>query len=104
MYKTSGNDFLDPGFNGFLLAIGGHSNTKTARRQRLAFSSWTCYSIGGGHCPFRLEIPLSGQLLWGSRGTPHNEFLGRAQVLPTVKAVRDLCPQRLYIFELSVNL
>ena len=39
------------------------------------------YSIGGGRCPFRLAIPLSGQLLWGSRGTPHNEFLGKSQVL-----------------------
>ena len=55
------------------------------------------YSIGGDHFLFRLAIPFSGQLLWGSRGTPHNEFLGRAQVLPTVEAVRDLCPQRLQI-------
>ena len=30
-------------------------------------------------------------------------FLGRAQVPPTVKVVRDLCPQILHIFELSVN-
>ena len=53
------------------------------------------YSIERGHCPFHLAIPLSGQLLWGSYGTPHNEFLGKAQVLPTVVAVKDLCPQRL---------
>ena len=53
------------------------------------------YSIERGRCPFCLAIPLSGQLLWGSCGTPHNEFLGRAQVLPTIEAVRDLCPQRL---------
>ena len=55
------------------------------------------YSIGRGSFPLHLEIPLSGQLLWGSCGTPHNEFLGRAQVLPIVEAVRDLCPQRLQI-------
>ena len=30
---------MDPGFSGFLLAIGGHSTTNIARRQRLAFSS-----------------------------------------------------------------
>ena len=54
------------------------------------------YSIGRGCFPFLLAIPLSGQLLWGSCGTPHNEFLGKAQVLPTVNAVRDLCPQRLH--------
>ena len=53
------------------------------------------YSIERDRCPFRLEIPLSGQLLWGSCGTPHNEFLGKAQVLPTVEATRDFCPQRL---------
>ena len=52
------------------------------------------YSIGRGRCPFHLAIPLSGQLLWVSCGSPHNEFPGRAQVLPTVEAVRDLCPQR----------
>ena len=34
------------------------------------------YLIGGGHFLFRLEIPLSVQLLWGSCGTPNNEFLG----------------------------
>ena len=95
MYQTGGNYFLDPGSNGLLLAIGGHSATKTARRQRLAFSSRAFYSIGGCRCPFRLAIPLSGQLLWGSCGTPHNEFLGRAQVLPMVKEVKDLSPQRL---------
>ena len=61
------------------------------------------YSIDGGRFLFRLAIPLSGQLLWGSCGTPHNEFLGIAQVLPMVMVVRDLCPQRLHIFELSVN-
>ena len=55
------------------------------------------YSIDGSLCPFHLEIPLSGQLLWGSYGTPHNDFLGKSQVLPTVEAVRDLCPQRLQI-------
>ena len=53
------------------------------------------YSIGRGHCLFHLAIPLNGQLLWGSCGTPHNEFLGKSQVLPTVEAVKDLCPQRL---------
>ena len=53
------------------------------------------YSIGRGHFLFRLAIPLSGQLLWGSYGTPHNEFLGKAQVLPIVEVVRELCPQRL---------
>ena len=96
MYETSGIDFLDPRFNGFLLVVGGHSATKTTIRKRLDFSSQAFYSIGGGRFPFRLAIPLSGQLLWGSRGTPHNEF-------PTVKEVKDLCPQRLQIFELSVN-
>ena len=45
------------------------------------------YSIGRGRCPFRLAIPLSGQLLWGSCGTPHNEFLGKSQLLPTIEAV-----------------
>ena len=54
----------------------GHSATKTSRRQCLDFSSQECYSIGTGRFPFRLEISLSGQLLWGSRGTPHNEFQG----------------------------
>ena len=54
------------------------------------------YSIGRGCCSFHLAIPLSGQLLWGSCGTPHNEFLGKSQVLPTVEAVEDLCPQRLH--------
>ena len=34
-------------------------------------------------------------LLWGSCGTPHNEFLRKDQVFPTVEAIRDLCPQRL---------
>ena len=53
------------------------------------------YSIRKGHCPFCLAIPLSSQLLWGSCGPLHNEFLGKAQVLPTVEVVRDLCPQRL---------
>ena len=53
------------------------------------------YSIGRGLCPFHLAIPLSSWLLWGSCGTPHNEFLGKAQVLPIVEAVKDLCPQRL---------
>ena len=76
MYQSGGNDILDPNFNGFLLDVGGHLATKTARRQRLAFSSRAFYSIGGGRCPFSLAIPLSGQLLWGSRGTPHNAFLG----------------------------
>ena len=94
---------MDPDFSGFLLTIGGHSATKTSIRQRLDFSSQAFYSIGGGHCPFHLEIPLNGELLLGSHGTPHNEFLGRAQVLPMVKVVRELCPQRLQIFELSVN-
>ena len=51
------------------------------------------YSIERGRCSFRLAIPLSSQLLSGSYGTPHNEFLGKSQVLPTVEAVRDLCPQ-----------
>ena len=74
MYQIGENDFLNPSFNGFLLVVGGHSATKTTGRQRLDFSSRAFYSIGGGHCPFRLAIPLSGQLLWGSRGTPHNEF------------------------------
>ena len=100
MYQTGGNDFLDLGFNGFLLAVGGHSATKTARRQCLDFSSRVFYSIGGGRCSFHLAISLSGQLLWGSHGIPHNEFLGRAQVLPMVKAVRDLCPQILHMFNL----
>ena len=76
VYQTDGNNVLGPGFNGFLLAVGGHSATKTARRHRLDFSSRTCYSIGGGHFPFHLAIPLSAHILWGSRGTPHNEFLG----------------------------
>ena len=53
------------------------------------------YSIGGGRLLFCLAIPLNGQLLWGSCGTPHNEFLGKSQVLPTVEAIKDLCPQRL---------
>ena len=53
------------------------------------------YSIGRGHYPFRLAIPLSDQLLWGSCGTSHNEFLGKYKVLPTVGVVRELCPQRL---------
>ena len=55
------------------------------------------YSIKRGRCLFRLAIPLSGQLLWGSCGSPHNDFLGRAQVLSTIEVVRDLCPQRLQI-------
>ena len=54
------------------------------------------YSIERGCCPFRLEIPLSGQLLWSYYGTPHDEFLGKSQVLPIVKVARDLCPQRLH--------
>ena len=59
MYQTGGNDCLDLDFNGFLLAVGGHSATKTARRQRLAFSSRAFYSIDGGRYPFRLAIPLN---------------------------------------------
>ena len=55
------------------------------------------YSIRRGHFPFRLEIPLNGQLLWGSYGTPHNEFLGKSQALPIVVAVRYLCSQRVQI-------
>ena len=31
---------MDPNFNGFLLAVGGHSATKIAKRQCLDFSSW----------------------------------------------------------------
>ena len=85
MYQTGGNDFLDTGFNEFLLAVGGHSATKTARRQRLDFSSQECYSIGGGRCPFRLAIPLSSQLLWGSCGTPHNEFLAKPKYFPWLR-------------------
>ena len=53
------------------------------------------YAIRRSRFPFRLAIPLSSQLLWGSCGTPHNEFLGKSQILPTVVVVRDLCPQRL---------
>ena len=49
--------------------------------------------ISRDHCPFHLAIPLIGQLLWGSRGTPHNVFQGIAQALPTVKVIRELCPQ-----------
>ena len=64
----------------------------------LGFFPHRClYSIGRGPFPFRLAIPLSGQLRWGFYGTPHNEFLGRAQVVPTFEEVRDLCPQRLQI-------
>ena len=66
--------FWTPISNGFLLATGGHSATKTAKRQCLAFSSWAFYSIRGGRFPFLLAIPLSGQLLWGSHGNPHNDF------------------------------
>ena len=66
----------------------------------LEYNAWLVpqrcfYSIGRGRCPFRLAIPLSGQLLWGSYDTPHNEFLYKAQVLPIVEAVKELCPQRL---------
>ena len=41
------------------------------------------------------------KLLWGSHATPHNEFQGWTQVLPMVKAVNDLCPQRMQVFELA---
>ena len=34
-----GSDVLYPSFSGLLLATGGHSDTRTARRQRLACSS-----------------------------------------------------------------
>ena len=60
VYQTGGNDFLDPSFNGFLLAIGGHSATKISKIQCLDFSSQEFYSIGGGCFPFFLAIPLSG--------------------------------------------
>ena len=53
------------------------------------------YSIERGGFLFRLEIPFCGQLIWGSCGTPHNEFMGKSQVLPIVEAVRDLRPERL---------
>ena len=71
-------------------------------------SSWLVphgcfYSIERGRCPFRLEIPLSDHLFWGSCGTPHNEFLGRAQVLPTVEAAGTYVLKYCRLFKLRVN-
>ena len=95
MYETGGNGVWTP------VSMASYWLEVVTGPPRLPEDS-TCifphrcfYSIGRGHCPFRLAIPLSGKLLWGSCGTPHNEFLGRTQLLPTVEVVRDLCPQRL---------
>ena len=100
MYETGGNDIWT------LVSVASYWLQVVTQPPRLPEDT-VClvprrcfYSIGRGHFPFRLAIPLSGQLLWGSYGTPHNGFLGRAQVLPTVEAIRDLCPQRLQMVEL----
>ena len=95
MYETGGNDVWT------LVLVASYWLQVVNRPPRLLEdSAWLVphrcfYSIGRGRCPFHLAIPLGGQLLWRSHGTHQNEFLGRAQVLPMVEAVRDLCPQRL---------
>ena len=95
VYETSGYEIWTP------VSMASYWLKVVSRPPRLLEDSawliphWCFYSIGRGRCPFRLAIPLSSQLLWGSYGTLHNESLGRAQVLPIVEAVRELCPQRL---------
>ena len=95
MYETGGNEIWTP-----VLVASYWLQVVTRPPRLLEDSAWLVphkcfYSIRRSHCLFRLAIPLSGQLLWGSCGTPHYEFLGRAQVLPIVEAITDLCPQRL---------
>ena len=76
MCETGGNEIWTP------VSVASYWLQVVTRPPRLPKdSAWLVphrcfYSIGRGRCPFRLEIPLSGQLLWGSYGTPHNEFLG----------------------------
>ena len=93
---VTGNEFLDLGLN--RLPIGSQAVTQPPRLQRdntLAFSSQECIqSIGRGRFPFCLAIPLVRLLLWGSGGTPHNEFQGKAQVLPTVAVVETYVPNQ----------
>ena len=95
MCETSGNEIWT------LVLVASYWLQVVTRPPRLPEdSTWLVphrcfYSIGRGHFPFRLAIRLSDQLLWHSCGTPHNEFLGKDQVLPIVEAVRDLCPQRM---------
>ena len=95
MYETGGNDVWT------LVSVAYYWLKVVTRPPRFPEdSAWLVphrclYSIGRGCFPFCSVIPLSGQLLWGSCGIPHNEFLGKSQVLPIVELVRDLCPQRL---------
>ena len=101
MCETGGNDIWIP------VSVDSYWLKVVTRPPRLPKdNTWLVphgcfYLIGRGRCPFCLAIPLSGQLLWGSCGIRHNDFLGKAQVLPTVEAVKELCPQRMHsCFEL----
>ena len=95
MYETGGNEIWTQ------VLVASYWLKVVSRPPRLPEdSSWfvphECfYSIERVCFPFHLAIPLSDQLLWGSCGTPHNEFLGKVQVLPIVETARYLCPQRL---------
>ena len=92
VYQTNGNDVWTP------VLVASYWMEVVTQPPRLLedstqlFPHRCFYSIGRGRCLFHLAIPLSGQLLWVSCGTPHNEFLGKSQVLPTIESVKDLCP------------
>ena len=75
MCETGGNEIWTP------VSVASNWLKVVSRPPRLPednASYWmkVVYSIGRGRCSFRLAIPLSGQLLWGSRCTPYNEFQG----------------------------
>ena len=53
----------------------GKTDNRLATNDSSWFTSWVGTSQSGrGHCPFRWQVLSMGQLLWGSYGTPHNEF------------------------------
>ena len=78
-----------------------YSNGKFILLPILHQKVWNVENLRGKiHAFVLVAIPLSNQLLWGSHGTPHNDFLGWTQVIPMIKVVKDLCPQRLQMFDL----
>ena len=56
---------MDPVFSGFLLAVGGHSATKAARRQYLALSSQEFLLNRWGSFPILLGKFLSAASYFG---------------------------------------
>src|SRR5713226_1381592 len=72
VYETGGYDIWTP------VSMASYWLKVVSRPPRLPKdSAWLVphgcfYSIRRGCCLFRLAIPLSSQLIWGSYGTPHN--------------------------------